>query len=394
MKKKNIFILLSLGLIVSLNPHFTYGQEPKDLPKLIIFHSPSCHRCIEVKREVLPVIEKKFKTQIQIEFRDIDEIENYKLLLSLQEKHKVKMRNTLPVFYFQGHFLNGQGKKVEKNLESLIKRYLNQRPGESADLKGIDLIAHFKSFRPLLIISAGLIDGINPCAFTVIVFFISFLALQGYRRRELIVIGLTFIGTVFLTYILIGLGLFEFFYRIEGFWLISKILNFGIGIFSIVLGFLAVYDFFKFKQTKDAEGLILQLPKSIKQRIHSVIGLHYRDTQQNKDDSHKRRLVKLFVSALITGFLVSLLEAVCTGQAYLPTISFILKTSNLKLQALGYLLLYNLMFIFPLFVIFLFALWGVTSQDFAKFLKQHLLTLKLLMAILFFGFGIFLIARA
>jgi cytochrome c biogenesis protein CcdA len=253
------------------------------------------------------------------------------------------------------------------------------------------LIAHFKTFTPLVIVSAGLIDGINPCAFTVIVFFISFLALQGYKRRDLVFIGLTFIFAVFLTYTLIGIGLFGFLYRLKGFWLVVRITNLSIGIFSVALGICALYDFFKFKKTGHTEGLLLQLPQAIKNQIHSVIGMHYRKTKIQEVATVERNIFRLILSALITGFLVSILEAVCTGQTYLPTITFILKTTNLRLQALGYLLLYNLMFIVPLFIIFLFALLGATSEQFSEFLKKHLLTVKILMAILFFGLGIFLI---
>jgi len=112
-----------------------------------------------------------------------------------------------------------------------------------------------------------------------------------------------------------------------------------------------------------------------------------------RSENFKRDIPRLVLSALITGFLVSLLEAVCTGQTYLPTITFVLKTTHLRLQALVYLLLYNLMFVVPLFIIFLFALWGVTSEQFSKFLRKHLLLIKLLMAALFFGLGIYLIWR-
>jgi len=79
---------------------------------------------------------------------------------------------------------------------------------------------------------------------------------------------------------------------------------------------------------------------------------------------------------------VSLLEAVCTGQLYLPTIVFVLKESTLRLRALGYLLLYNLMFIFPLLLILILALFGTTSEHFSQFLKKHLVIMKVSMAIL------------
>jgi cytochrome c biogenesis protein CcdA len=154
---------------------------------------------------------------------------------------------------------------------------------------------------------------------------------------------------------------------------------------------LAIYDFFKFKKSGKTEGLALQLPQAVKNQIHSVIGLHYRKTGDKNEEIRALLIFRLILSAFVSGFLVSILEAICTGQMYLPTITFVLKTSHLKLQALGYLLLYNLMFVLPLFVIFILALFGTTSRDFSCFLNKHLLTVKILMAILFFSLGIFLI---
>jgi len=173
--------------------------------------------------------------------------------------------------------------------------------------------------------------------------------------------------------------------------IIARVFNILIGVFSIILGIFAVYDLFKFKKTNETEGLLLQLPQAVKYRIHSIIGLHYRKTPQGIVKQH---VFRLLISALVTGFLVSILEAVCTGQVYLPTITFVLKTTHLKMQAFGLLLLYNLMFIVPLLIIFLFALLGVTSGEFAKLLKRHMGLIKILMACVFFGLGIFLIWRA
>jgi len=386
--RKIIFTIISLILLAS---SLAYSQNQQAKPKLTIFFSPGCHRCVETKKNIMPDIEREFRGMVEIDYRDIDNLENYKYLLSLKEKYKSGIQVDFPVFFFKGQFLNGTG-EIKNNLRNLITGSLIS-PHKDEALPKIDLIIHFKSFTPIAIISAGLIDGINPCAFTVIVFFISFLALQGYRKRELLVIGLCFIFAVSLTYILIGLGLFGFLYRLESFWLVTKILNFAIGIFSIVLGIFCIHDFFEFKKTNKTEGLLLQLPTAIKNQIHKVIGIHYRKTKDGQEVLEKH-IFKLIVSALVTGFLVSILEAVCTGQTYLPTISFILKTTHLKLQAFGYLLVYNLMFIVPLLVIFLFALLGVTSEQFSNFLKKHMLTIKVLMAILFFGLGVFLILKA
>ncbi len=379
-------------LLAFLLPHSALAFDKQEMPKLLIFYSPGCHKCIEVETRIIPAIEREFRGQFTFEYLDVGNPENYKLFLGLMQKSGSTVEFKIPVFYLQGRFLNSQG-QVEAGLRNLIKDAL-RRPQPGPGLRPVDLIAYFKSFVPLSVIIAGLEDGINPCAFTVIVFFISFLALQGYRKRELFFIGAVFILAVFLTYLCIGLGIFNFFYRFRGFWVITHLVNMIIGAASILFGVFALYDFIKFKQTGSTDGLVLQLPKPVKERIHKVVGFFYRKDLRQEQQRPSPGLAKLIASALVTGFLVSLLEAVCTGQVYLPTIAFVLKASSLKLQALGYLLLYNIMFIVPLVVIFVFALMGTTSAQFSGFLKKHLGIIKIFMAVLFFGLGIFLIWRA
>jgi cytochrome c biogenesis protein CcdA len=381
-------VFLLLTLIFPLRIQAADSSEPA---KLIIFFSPSCHRCIQVKQEVMPGIEQEFKDRIIFEYRDTSQIENYKMLLGLLQINPAGLKFQVPLFYLRGKFLTAEG-QLRDNLRDFISKGMKEK--FSPGLNMADLVSHFKTFVPAAVVFAGLTDGINPCAFTVIVFFISFLALQGYRKRALILVGLSFILAVFLTYLGIGLGIFNFFYSFAGFWVVTHLLNIIIGSLSIIFGVFAVYDFIIFKKTSSTEELILQLPKSIKERIHKVIGFFYRKSSQEKQQNLKPHLGKLVFSALISGFLISLLEAVCTGQVYLPTISFVLKSTTLKLEALGYLLLYNIMFIVPLVAIFVLALLGTSSQQFSDFLKKHLGLIKILMIILFFGLGIYLLWRA
>jgi hypothetical protein len=379
-------------LLILLFPAKIFASDKIDLLKLVVFHSPGCHRCIEVKEKLMPGIEEEFKGRIFVEYRDVGEIENYKMLIGLLQKNGSSPKFKVPLFYLGGKFLSAEG-QLRDNLRGFILDGL-KRNQPTVLTASVDLVKNFKGFVPAAIIIAGLEDGINPCAFTVIVFFISFLALQGYRKRELVFIGSAFIFAVFLTYLSIGLGIFNFFYHFRSFWVIARLLNMIIGVLSILFGVLAIYDFIKFKQTGLTDDLVLQLPKPIKERIHKVVGFFYRKSSQEKQAKIAPGLGKLMVSALFTGFLVSLLEAVCTGQVYLPTISFVLKASTLKFQAFGYLLLYNIMFVIPLIVIFILALLGTTSGQFSAFLKRHLGLIKILMAVLFFGLGIFLIWRS
>jgi len=390
--KPVIALIIVLGFIFI--PYVSYSRtHERDIPKLIIFHSSGCHNCIRAEKEIIPALEERFKDKVEIEYRNVDDVENYKLLLSLKEKHHSKIRDILPVFYYEGRFLNGQG-DIKKNLEALLIVPAARVDNGPQTLPKIDLARYFDDFSILAVMAAGLIDGINPCAFTVIVFFMSFLAFQGYGKREMAMIGLIFIISVYLTYCLIGLGIFESLYNLRGFWLLTKAINITVGVIGVIFGACALYDFIKYKRTKSTDGLLLSLPQSIKNKIHSVIGLHYRVHAGGDDTSLKKPLMVLAVSALVTGFLVSVLEAVCTAQIYLPTIVFILRTTGPKLKALGYLLLYNLLFVVPLLVIFSFALAGTTSEHFQKVLRKHLGAIKILMGMMFLGLGIFLIWRA
>jgi len=395
MKRIKIVSMLILTSSLLFISSFAPAKEQiESLPKLIVFHSPGCHNCIRIKKEIMPTIDKEFKDRIKIEYRDIDDIENYKLMLSLEEKYHAKINNVFPIFFFEGHFLNGEG-NVKNNLILLLTTTsMAVTDIRKEALPKIDLVKRFSSFTPLALIAVGLIDGINPCAVTVIVFFMSFLAFQGYRKREIMVIGLIFIFSVYLTYVLIGLGIFEFLYKLQGFWLLTKIINITVGVISITFSIYALYDFIQYKKTKSTDDMFLSLPKGIKNQIHKVIGVHYRAHNKPQESTFRKHLLSLALSALITGFLVSVLEAVCVAKIYLPTIIFVLKTTNLKLKALSYLLLYNLLFILPLFIIFLFALFGTTSERFSTILKGHLGTIKILMGIMFLGLGIFLILRA
>lgn len=244
-------------------------------------------------------------------------------------------------------------------------------------------VERFLSFGLLTVLGAGLIDGINPCAFTVLVFFISFLNFVGYRRRELLVLGGVFIFSVFLTYVLIGIGLFKFVQSLESFALVSHIVYKGIAGLSIVLGLYSVYDWYIYRKTGNPEEVKLKLPNFIKLKIQRII--------QNASRDRSKTLFDLSGAVFISGFAVSLLESVCTGQTYVPTISYVLRTPHLRSAAMLNLVLYNLMFILPLTLILGIALTGVTSEVFSKWARSHMGKVKLLTAVLFFLLGILLL---
>ncbi|MDD5553982.1 MAG: hypothetical protein PHE18_08965, partial [Candidatus Omnitrophica bacterium] len=155
--------LLILALIPGLFLAEGLAREPEEL---IVFTSPTCKECMEIKEEVLPLVEKEFSGRIRVRTLDISQIENYKLLLELKERYASSAENILPVFYFKGRFLNGRG-GIEKRLWAFLNESMDA-PAPAAPSgpgAGSDLAAYFNTFKPLAVAGAGLVDGINPCAF-------------------------------------------------------------------------------------------------------------------------------------------------------------------------------------------------------------------------------------
>lgn len=60
-----------------------------------------------------------------------------------------------------------------------------------------------------LIPAAGLLDGVNPCAFATIIFLLSYLQVTRKTPREIAQIGIAYILGVFTAYFVIGLGLLK-----------------------------------------------------------------------------------------------------------------------------------------------------------------------------------------
>ncbi|MHB9028265.1 MAG: hypothetical protein ACYC9O_05815 [Candidatus Latescibacterota bacterium] len=217
---------------------------------------------------------------------------------------------------------------------------------------------------------AALGDGVNPCAFATILFFVSYLTMLKRKKNEIVAVGLAFAFAVFLTYFLVGLGFLNIVKSITNIELLSKIIFGGAAALCLVFGFLSISDYFKARSGKVSE-MSLQLPAFLKKRIHATI----------REQARTRRLV---LGALTAGFTVSILEFACTGQVYLPTITYM---ASRKASAVGYLFLYNALFILPLLVVFGIVYYGVSSQAIARVMEQKVGAVKLVLAAVFFTVG-------
>ena len=276
---------------------------------------------------------------------------------------------------------------TDYKLDALVRKYLDTDqapPWQGATMgatKAKDrIIERFKSFGISAVLGAGLIDGINPCAFATIIFFITYLTATGRKGRDILMAGGAFTLSVFLTYFFVGLGAFKFIQSLAGFSVVSRVFYFLIAVLALTFGLLSLYDYYKIRQGR-VRDMKLQLPTLLKDRIHRAI-------QKNV----KMRSVVL--GAFVTGCLISLLELACTGQMYLPTIAFVASVPELRRNAVSSLVIYNLMFVLPLILVLVASFYGASSQRFGRLLQRHLGQVKIVTGLFFLGLGVLLILTA
>ncbi len=220
------------------------------------------------------------------------------------------------------------------------------------------------------LVSAGLLDGINPCAFATLIFFLSMITYVGGKKRDLLIVGICFSTTVFLTYLLMGVGAFGILTRLSTYHFVAQVIFILTAVLLLVLTLLTIRDIWSYLNGAPPSEAILQLPDSYKKRIHAIMRDHVKPG-------------KLALGSIVIGFLVTLFEAVCTGQVYLPTIVMLLKDPELSGQAWLYLVIYNLLFTAPLLLIFFLAYNGVTSKAIGDWSKRNYGWIKFFLLLLF-----------
>ena len=372
---KRILILLSFLIVLAGS---AWAQAKVEY---VLFVSPSCVHCNKLKREYWDKLKEKYEDTVHFTEYDLTVPENNILFNQTAQAYGIpENKRGYPAAAVGSTYLMGYPTEIGAYSDAAIEKAILL--GEKTNVQALtreqarqDAQKAFEKITFWAIIGSGLVDGINPCAFAVIVFFISFLTVYKYNRREIILVGLSYCIAVFIAYLLLGLGVFKFLYAMRGFAYIIKAFYIITAALCLLFFVLAVYDFIVYSKTKKTDGMILQLPYALKVRIHKIMGFFLRDKQKST--------LRLVLAALAVGFCVSLVEAVCTGQVYVPTCVLIMQDPQFRSCAALYLVLYNLMFIIPLVAVFVLALLGYESKGFNDFFKKHLGLTKILLCLVF-----------
>ena len=217
-----------------------------------------------------------------------------------------------------------------------------------------------------ILIGAALLDSINPCVFGVLIFLIAFMTKVFKSPNRMLLGGLIYTGVVYISYFLIGLGFLKFTVSF-GF---SSAIYWIAAIIAIGAGLLEIKDYFWY-----GKGFSLQMIPGAGRRLEIFTKKIEKLNKKNKSLS--------YLAAGLLGIFVVIVELPCTGAPYLAVLA-ILGQGNYS-QGIPLLLLYNFIFILPLFVIIGLAYFGKSSKLLEKWRKKHRGLMRL-------AVGLFLVA--
>lgn len=331
--------------------------------RIRFFYAPGCSYCESLIHHEFTELETRFPDWSSALFT-VDNKENLDEVLRLQREFGGG-NSDFPVLLVENSLFQGE-KEIDRAMEELLEGKTPQVIQEGKGQQKDDL------FLPAGILAAGLLDGINPCAFTSLIFLLSALSVAGKTKRSLLIIGLGYTAAVFVTYFLIGLGFWGGIQALFPF--ASFILNMVLALFLLVMAVLSLIDYLKIRQGKPEE-MLLQLPDYFKKQIHRTVRNYTRSGA-------------VLGGAILLGILVSLFELGCTGQIYLPTLTFMARNGSAA-RAIPLLILYNTAFILPLVLVFFLCYRGLSSRKLTLYFEKNLGLVKLLTFILFVLMGIF-----
>ena len=215
------------------------------------------------------------------------------------------------------------------------------------------------------VLMAAAVDAINPCEMAVLLILLIAILESGGRRRALLA-GLAFSAAIFLSYFLMGLGLYSAVQAIG----VARWMTFAVALLAVLIGLFNLKDYFWY-----GKWFAMEVPIRWRPAMQRVI-----------------RRVTSVPGAFLVGFVVSLFLLPCTSGPYLVILGLLAKTAT-RPDAMLWLLLYNAVFILPMLVITGAVYLGMTTPDDVEVWRtEHIRRLHLAAGILLLLLGAAILA--
>ena len=352
---------------------------------LLYFSTVSCTDCNEVKTLLKNLTdEQTTENPLVIHEFNIAEGDGVILVQKLFSLYNVPSdEQQVPIVFFNGGYLSG-AKSITDNLEQTwkdgkligfdVERVLSK---EGASLEKENASA--QTYIGLAV--TGFINGINPCGASMLLMLLAAIAMSG---RSVLKVGCAYLAGKFAAYCAMGMGLYQLFMAIGQDVLlnISHVLTWIFAAVFLMLAILYLIDFINVKR-KQYGKIRMQLPAALRKWNHERI-----------EKATKTNARWMIPAAVVLGIVISAGEFFCTGQVYLAAILYMMKMQQeMNLQTNAAFIVYVTAMCIPSFLIVLVIEKTKNVIRMSNKTLEWLPTIKLVTAIVFFMFAVFMLIQ-
>jgi sulfite exporter TauE/SafE len=339
--------------------------------ELFYFYLPLCSSCDKAKKE----LERFLADHPAIRLTEVDvskgenivEAQKYFLAFGIPEKDA-----KAPILFFSGGHLLSDDITYDKLVENLPRmnggfQVVCGSGSGQLSTQGV-----------WVAVVNGLVNGLNPCALSILFLLLSLLLAGG--SRSVLKTGFAFLLGKAVAYLLLGTVLYQFLAYFDGvaFRLIVRILDWVLAAAAIILAFLYFIDFLNALKQK-YDRVRMQLPKGLRRFNNGLI--------KKVHEKSKSPYFLLFV--LATGAITAVGEFLCTGQVYLATILYVMK--NGQAEALFSFGVFTLsMLIIPTAAL-VAVRKGISTMEVSEIALKWLPVIKLLYCAVFLSFALLIL---
>lgn len=374
--KKSLLLICLLGIISNFCINLdVYANEKK--VDLVYFSSSTCGSCVEVN-EILENIKTKYKNVNIIKY-DISDLNNIALLNEYCKKYKVESekKGSVPVVIVRDKYLYGVD-EIKEKINSIIKNDINT---STILIKYSDVNENsfenqnniFNSLGMIKVFFLALINGVNPCSVSMLLFLIMLLS-NNIKIIKKVTFGFC-IGKI-LTFILLGSICFDLINKIYS----SDIIMLLNILFSLIFLYLSVINFVDyFNIKKSTNGKIrAQLPTTFRKFNHNIMVKFSQKFINSKF---------ILLLSMVLGVLIGCSEFLCSGQIYLSVIVTVIQTdAHNIMEGMLYLIIYSFSYSIPLISIIYFIAKGKEVFKVSDFFCTNLHKIKFVYGTLFLIF--------
>ncbi len=346
--------------------------ESKSQVELFFFGSRYCPHCRAAK-PFLQQLENKYHWLTVHHYDLVNHPENQKRFVQMAAQLN-QSANSVPAFIFCGQMQVGYdsdattGAALEQQLLECKQTSKHKTSDLPISIPGLDGLNLNTLSMPLITVLIAGMDAFNPCAFFVLFFLLSLMALHRSRTRMLTV-GLTFVvcsGVMYFLFMVAWLNVFLFFEQLIYLTVIA-------GGLALLIGLINIKDYFYFKQ-----GVSLTISATAQQKLFARM----------RSISQAESPWLMLAATVILAIAANSYELLCT--AGLPMVyTRLLTIHHLSgIEYYAYLVLYNVVYVIPLFIIVAGFTFSLGRKKLTEFQGR---VLKLFSGVMMSEFGLLLL---